>query len=112
MAFLRGANLALRFLLELSILAALAYCGFRSMSGWLPKFLFGVGGPVLAAIVWGTFLSPKAAITLGAPWKLVLEIAVFGVAIIALYAAGQHLLALLFGLLVALNRTLLSVWQQ
>ena len=112
MALLRGVNLALRFLLELCILAALAYWGFHSMSGRLPKFLLGVGGPVLAAIVWGTFLSPKASVSLGTPWKLALEITVFGVAIVALYAAGQYGLALLFALLVALSRTLLSVWQQ
>jgi hypothetical protein len=112
LAILRGANLALRFLLELCILAALAYWGFRAVSGPLTKILLGVGGPVLAAIVWGTFLSPKASATLSAPWKLVLEIVVFGVAIVALYAAGQQGLAVVFALLALLSRSLLSVWHQ
>ena len=112
MMLLRGGNLALRFLLELGILAALAYWGFHTIRGTIPKILVGVGGPVLAAVVWGTFLSPKASVQLAAPWKLILEIVVFAVAIVALYAADQHGLALLFALLAVLSRTLLIVWRQ
>jgi hypothetical protein len=36
----------------------------------------------------------------------------FGLAVLALYNAGQPTLATVFGILVALNLTLAQVWQQ
>jgi hypothetical protein len=94
------------------MLAAIAYWGFRTGNGVLLKVLLGIGGPLLAAIVWGTFLSPKAAVKLGEPWKLGLEVVVFGVAIVALYATGKHGLAWSFAVIALLNRTLLFAWHQ
>ena len=112
MSIFRGANLALRFFLELCILASLAYWGFDTSNSALLRVLFGIGAPLLAAIVWGTFLSPKATVRLGEPWKLAAEVLVFGVAIAALYAAGQHWLALVFALIALVNRALLSFFHQ
>ena len=45
---MRGANLALRFLLELAMLAALATWGFTVGNGWPLKLLLGLGAPVSA----------------------------------------------------------------
>ena len=112
MSIAHGANLALRFILELCILASLAYWGFHTGNDTLQKLLLGIGTPLLAAIVWGTFLSPKASVRLGDPWKLALEVVVFGLAIAALYAAGQHGLSWAFAVLAIVNRALLTVWHQ
>lgn len=112
MTTLRGANLGLRFILELCMLAALAYWGFRSGTGTLRHVVLGIGAPLLAAIYWGFFISPKAKFSLAAPVKLALEIIVFAVAILALYASGQHLLAIIFAIIAIVSRSLLVALPQ
>jgi len=62
MVFLKSANLALAFLLELCMLAALGYWGFITGESSVSRISLGLGAPLLAAIIWGTFLSPKAAV--------------------------------------------------
>lgn len=71
-------NLLIRFLLELCILLIFGYWGFKTGSQGLSKVLFGVGVPVVAAVIWGTFLAPKAAWRLSQPWLLLLELIIFG----------------------------------
>jgi hypothetical protein len=62
---IKGANLLLRFLLELCALGALGYWGFKTGSVTSTKVVLGVGAPLVAAVVWGTFLSPRACYELG-----------------------------------------------
>ena len=75
---IQSANLALRFLLELAALGALAYWGSQTGRVPITKVGLGVGAPLLAALVWGTFGSPSAPVTLSGPLHLLLELAVFG----------------------------------
>jgi hypothetical protein len=103
----KNANLALRFFLEMGILAALAYWGFRTGSGVLVKVGLGIGAPLLAAVAWGTFGAPKAAIPLNKPLHLLFEIVIFGLAVIALWEAGQPVIASVFGVVVVINRILI-----
>jgi hypothetical protein len=56
---LRGSTLAVRFLCELSMLAALAFWGFQVGDG-VGAWMLGIGAPLLAAAVWGAFVAPKA----------------------------------------------------
>src|SRR5215211_5414342 len=56
----KGANLLLRFLLELFALGALGYWGLKTGSATITKVVLGCGAPVVAAVVWGTFVSPRA----------------------------------------------------
>jgi phenylalanyl-tRNA synthetase beta chain len=49
-SILKGANLVLRFLLELCALAALCYWGFKTGSVTLSKVGLGIGAPLLAAV--------------------------------------------------------------
>ena len=109
MATFRAANLGLRFILELCLLAALAYWGFQSGDGTLRHIVLGIGAPLLAAIYWGLFISPKARFPFALPVKLILEIVIFAIAIAALYATGQHLLAIIFAIVAIINRSLLVV---
>lgn len=108
----QGANLALAFLLELCMLASFAYWGFRAGDGMGAKVALGLGAPLLAAIVWGIFLAPRAAVPLSQPLHLLLEAAVFLMASLALYASGHPTLAWVFFLAVVLNQALVFAWGQ
>ena len=52
---IKGANLLLRFLLELCALGALGYWGFKTGSATSTKVVLGVGAPLVAAVVWARF---------------------------------------------------------
>jgi hypothetical protein len=112
MQTLRYANLTLRFLLELATLVALGYWGFQVGEGLLLKVVLGLGAPLLAAVLWGVFGSPRAVRPLPRPWHLLLEVLVFGSAVPALIAAGQPGWALVFGVLFVANLLLLYLWKQ
>lgn len=121
MSTLKAANLALRFLLELGALAALVFWGFQTGESSLLKMALGIGVPVLAAGVWGTFRVPddpgKAPVQVPGPVRLALELLIFGGATLGLAAAGHPLLAILFGLAVMVNNVLMldrlvRVWRQ
>lgn len=109
MTGLRAANLALRFLLELGLLAALAIWGFSTHEGAFQKALFGIGAPLLAAIIWGLFVAPKAVRPVPLPWRLLIEATLFGAAVIALLAVGATTLAWVFLAVVVVNEILLLI---
>jgi hypothetical protein len=93
---LTTANLTLRFLLELAAIGALGYWGFRTGTGPLGKAALGLGTPALAMVVWGAFVAPKASVAVADPGRLLISLAVFGTAALALYATRQD--ALVWGL--------------
>ena len=112
MELLKNINLALAFLLELCMLAALGYWGFTLDQGFIIRIIAGLGAPLLAAVIWGLWMAPKAAKRLREPLHLIGELILFGLAIAALYAAGQPRLALIFGLVYAINVILRYAWRQ
>ncbi len=99
------ANDALRFMLEVSGLAALAYWGFHSAGG-APQWLLGLGAPLAMAVAWGLFMSPKAPVRLKDPGRLLAELAIFGAACAALAAAGRHQLATVLAVTAAVHLVL------
>jgi hypothetical protein len=88
-------------------LVALGYWGFVTGQGTLGKLLLGLSAPLLAAILWGALVAPKARWPAMEPWRLFVELIVFGAAAIGLYAAGQPAPALLLIVVYAVNRILL-----
>jgi hypothetical protein len=112
MEVLKNINLALAFLLELCMLAALGYWGFTLDQGLAVRVGAGLGVPILVAVVWGVLLAPRASNRLQEPLHLIVELIIFGLAIAALYAAGRPQLALAFGLVYTLNVILRYVWGQ
>jgi Protein of unknown function (DUF2568) len=112
LTMLKNANLALAFLLELGVLAALGFWGFSTGSETVAKVVLGIGLPLVAIVVWGLFGSPKAMWHLNGLWRLLLQIVFFGSAAVALFSAGQRVLGSVFALLFVLNTTLLYVWGQ
>ncbi|WP_338448428.1 YrdB family protein [Niallia oryzisoli] len=109
---LKNINLVIRFLIELCALASLGYWGFITGKGIVAKFFLGIGAPVILAVIWGAFGSPKAAVKLSLPFHLLLELIIFGIPALALYAAGKPQLAWIYGFCVVLNRTFMFIWKQ
>jgi hypothetical protein len=107
---LRGVTLTVRFLCELAMLAALAYWGFTVGDG-VGAWVLGVGAPLLAAVVWGAWVAPKARWPVPIPARVVIELALFGTATGALAIAGQPLAAVVMGV-AALATSLLNAAQE
>ena len=108
----KSINLALSFILELCMLAALGHWGFKTGSPTIIQLGLCLGAPVLATVVWGIFLAPASSRRLGGPAHLILEVLIFAVAVIALHAAGQPALAGIFGTVYAINLMLRLAWHQ
>ena len=105
---MQAAALALRFLLELAALAALAWWGFSAGDGvW--AVVLGLGAPLLAVAVWGTLAAPKGRFEGRDPQRLVGEVLVFGAALAALLALGQTWLAVAFAALALLQGVLVRL---
>jgi hypothetical protein len=100
-------NLVFRFLLELGALAALAYWGYQSGDGLIMQIGMGIGAPLLVALAWGTFRVPNdpgnAPVPVSGRVRLVIELVVFELAAAGLSAAGQQLLAWIFGAAVVVH---------
>lgn len=105
-------NLSIRFLLELCVLAAVGYWGFRTGSTWLLKVLLGIGAPLLIAVVWGMFGAPKASYHLSGLRLLALEVIVFGSGVAAMVATRNSTLAWMLAVVLIVNRGLMFVWKQ
>jgi len=109
---LKNVNLAVMFFLELGVLAALGYWGFQTGPTLLAKIGLGIGAPALAALVWSQLGAPMSARRLrGLPY-LLLKVVFFGSAALALFASGNHILAVAFALVFVLNSVLIIIWGQ
>ncbi len=101
------AVMALFFFLELATLAALMYWGFHMDKEILMKTVLGIGTPILVAIIWGTFIAPKASIPVAVPLRIFLQLIIFGSAVAALYFSEKSMLAIIFGIVVLIEMTLM-----
>jgi hypothetical protein len=112
MVVVQSINLALRFVLEMFALGAVAYWGFKSGKDGILRWLMAIGAPVLLAVIWGVFGSPKAVIKLTAPLHFTVEVLTFGLPALALYFAGKQHLAFIYIIVVIINRILMFIWNQ
>lgn len=71
--------------------------------GTLAKVALGVGVPLLAAVFWGSVVSPKARFGGTRGMRLLLGLVVFLSAAAAWYSLGHTTAGILFGLLTILN---------
>ncbi len=83
----------IQFVLEIVAFVSVGYWGWTQHEG-IVRVLTAFGLPVVVAAVWGIFRVPndpgKATVVIPAKLRLVLEIAVFALAVWCLYAAGQR----------------------
>lgn len=108
----KAINAGLAFLLELAMLAALGYWGFYGDKSVLAKWMLGIGLPLLAAIVWGLFLAPRASYRLGSTSGNLLSLILFLLAATALFYTQHTVLAIVFALTAVVNRVLILIWKQ
>ena len=106
MLVLKELNLLVRFLLELCMLAAVGYWGFKTGSSSTMKVILGIGLPILVAISW--WFAWKLS---GIP-RLALELTLLGLGAIALFASNQPDLGWIYTAAVIINKILMVVWKQ
>jgi hypothetical protein len=98
--------LLVRFMLEIGALLALGYWGWTQHTGVI-RVLLALGVPLVAALAWGTLRVPgypsDAPVAVPGRVRLLLEAAVFGGAVWALYAAQRPQWGLVFGVVVVLH---------
>ncbi|KAA2252606.1 DUF2568 domain-containing protein [Solihabitans fulvus] len=109
---MRNANLLLALLLELGTLAAVVYWGFGTDAGVAVQLVAGIGAPIVLAVLWGMFCSPKAAKPLRGVARVVADVAWFGCGAAALAASGAMTLAAAFGVAYVVNRIGVLTWHQ
>jgi hypothetical protein len=89
-------NLTLRFLLELGAIAAMGYWGWTQHEG-LARWLWTIGAPLIAAVLWGIFAVPNdpsrsghAPVPTPGALRLLLELLIFAAGAIAFIASQQE----------------------
>jgi hypothetical protein len=90
---------------ELSALAAVAYWGWSEPGGaW--RWVLVIAAPAAVAILWGKTIAPKASRRVLDPWRLLVELVVFGTAVAALVDTDQPTLAVVLACAVAVHLAL------
>jgi hypothetical protein len=112
MEALKTLNLLVRFLLELCLLAAAGYWGFKTQSNGSMKILVGIGLPILLATLWGLFVAPKAIYPLSSAAHLILELVLLSSGAVALFASGKPALGWVYTIVLIVNKILLVLWKQ
>lgn len=77
------------FLLEMAALFAYGYWGFHLPEGWMIRAVAGIGTPLIIVTLWVRYIAPKASYPVSLPVKIVMQLAVFLIAAVALYSSGQ-----------------------
>jgi hypothetical protein len=84
---LKWFNVGLRALMELGIIIALGYWGYKAGESASAKILLAVGAPLIGFGFWGLVDFRKAG-SLAEPLRLIQELAISGLAAFAWYVAG------------------------
>jgi hypothetical protein len=102
-------NLTLRFVLELSALVAIGFWGWQRGSGW-GQYALAIGLPLAAAFVWAAFAVPNdpsrggtGLVPVPGVFRIALELALFGLAVWALFDVGAMAFGWGLGVGVALH---------
>lgn len=112
LSLLKNGNLALAFLLELAMLAALCYAGFVIGPDPFARTALGIGLPVVAILIWTLVGAPRSKWRWRGSGYLLLRVVLFGASAVLLFIAGQHILAIIFALLWVLNISFVYAWGQ
>jgi hypothetical protein len=115
MNVVKGANLALMFLLELGVLAGAAVWGFTLDANPIVRVIVGIGAPAVFIVVWALFAAgggKNARYPLAGPWRALLEIAWFGGAAVLIGLACTAVAGIVFFAVWAANGALRLLWRQ
>lgn len=95
-------NDVLQFFIELFAFASLALWGFVAWP--LPwNIVVGIGAPLIAIVLWGLFLSPKAVLQIDNYAKALIEIAIMVTAAYVWWDLGQPIIAIVFAVVAAVS---------
>jgi len=107
------ANLAMRFILEMTALFAMGYWGWQQRED-LVRYLFAVLAPLIAASLWGFFAVPgdasrsgKAPVAVSGAVRLVVEAAFFTFGVFAAYQAVNPVIAVVLASGIAIHYAVL-----
>jgi hypothetical protein len=105
-------NLALRFVLELCLVAAMGFIGYETFGQSVLRWLAAAVLVAATVAIWGYWIAPKAARQLKQPRRLLVEVVLFGSAAAGLALVGEQKVATEFAVAVACNEVLIMVWKQ
>lgn len=108
---MRTTNLAVKFLLELAAIAALATWG-ASVGHGAVALVLAIVVPLAMIGLWGQLAAPRAPHRLPLRARAPFELAIFALAAVALAIAGHAVLAVAFAAIAAVNALLLTAFQQ
>jgi Protein of unknown function (DUF2568) len=104
---LRTANLALKFLLELAALAALAVTGLSLDAPLLVRVAVAIVAPLVAALVWARWCAPRSPRRLATMPRIIVELVVLLGSAACLALVGDGAAAAVLSGLVVINLALL-----
>lgn len=109
---MKSLNISIRFLWEILALIIYGYWGFHAANHTAINIILGIGAPLSAAVIWGTFGAPKAPYQLTGFSLILLEIIIFGGAAAALFFLEKNTLAFVYGVIALINLVLIHIWKQ
>jgi Protein of unknown function (DUF2568) len=101
------ANLAGRFLLELTAIGAFGYWGYQVGGAFPTRIIFAVVAVTAFVLLWAFVIAPKAVNPIGPDFRILIGSGVLLVAAGALAMAGLPTQGLVFAALVVVNTVLL-----
>jgi hypothetical protein len=108
---MKPVNLTLRFALELAALAAFATWGLHAIRG-PARFALAAAVVLAAATVWGRWVAPASRRRIADPARLLVELAFFAAAGVALGVTGRVALGAALTVAAAANAGLLRRFHQ
>ncbi len=94
------------------MLAAVSYWGFKTHSSWAMKILFGIGLPILMALLWSYFMAPRSTHRLSGIPFTIMDFILLGSGAAALYVSGQNTLAWVYAVVLVVSEILRLIWRQ
>lgn len=104
-AVLKAVNLALRGLMELGIVIALGYWGYRIGRSGFQRIVLTLGAPAVILSAWALF-DFRHVVQTPEPYRLLQELVLSGLAAFAWYASGQRRLGITLGLVSIVHHAL------
>ena len=105
---MRTTALLVRLVLEFALFAGAAYAGWTLSDGaW--RFLLVILAPAAVIAIWGTFLSPKAKVTIPPSARITLEAVLFGGVSYLFWQAGAPAIGAALAVVWVLHRVVLAL---
>jgi hypothetical protein len=102
---LKWCNAGLRAVMELGIVVALGYWGYKTGESTTAKILLSVGAPLIGFGIWG-LVDFRNAGSFAEPLRLMEELIISGLAALAWYVAGAQSMGWMLGIIAIVHHVL------